>query len=234
MKGFRDFLRARNLVPEDKVVYYQGWVSKFTALFGEELSQGITGDLLDAFGRHLNKRFEEWQIKQAKEAVRLYGYYKAAELKRQEAKDRKYDDDWKRAAEEMQRILRLKHRALSTERSYLGWLREFETFVSGRSPHELLPGDAKNFLSYLAVDRRIAESTQNQAFNALLFFFRHVLDRDIDDFDGTVRAERKRTLPVVLSRKEVYQLFEELSGEHLLAAKVIYGCGLRVKEFTRL
>ena len=57
MKGFKEFLLTRKLVPEEKVVYYQGWVSKFTALFGEELTHGITGDLLDAFARHLTKRF---------------------------------------------------------------------------------------------------------------------------------------------------------------------------------
>ncbi len=93
-------------------------------------------------------------------------------------------------------VLRLKHRALSTEKAYLGWLRSFYRFVNGLPPQELDSSHVKDFLSDLAVERNVAPSTQNQAFNAILFLFRYVLDKDLDDIEGSVRASKKRRLPV--------------------------------------
>jgi len=89
-------------------------------------------------------------------------------------------------------------------------------------------------MTYLAVEQNVAISTQNQAFNGILFLFRHVLDKRIDDISETVRAKRKIRLPVVLAKSEIGQLFAKLSGLYLLMAKVIYGCGLRVGECLQL
>jgi integron integrase len=85
-------------------------------------------------------------------------------------------------------------------------------------------------MTYLAVERNVAISTQNQAFNAILFLFRYVLDKKIDDISDTVRAKRKIRLPVVLTKSEIKRLFDQMSGLYLLMAKVIYGCGLRLQE----
>jgi len=94
--------------------------------------------------------------------------------------------------------------------------------------------NVKDFMTYLAVEQNVAISTQNQAFNGILFLFRHVLDKRIDDISETVRAKRKIRLPVVLAKSEIGQLFAKLSGLYLLMAKVIYGCGLRVGECLQL
>jgi integrase len=89
-------------------------------------------------------------------------------------------------------------------------------------------------MTYLAVEKNVAVSTQNQAFNAILFLFRHVLDKRIDDISDTVRAQRKRRLPVVLTKSEIGQLLDKMSGLYLLMAKIIYGCGLRLRECLQL
>lgn len=88
----------------------------------------------------------------------------------------------------------------------------FSCFLQGKSPVEIDSSDVKRFISYLAVDRRVAASTQNQAFCSLLFLFRHVLEKDLDDVSQTVRAKGKRRLPVVLRREEIARIFSHMSG----------------------
>ncbi|MBU4318142.1 MAG: integron integrase [Proteobacteria bacterium] len=90
------------------------------------------------------------------------------------------------------------------------------------------------FLSYLAVERNVAKATQNQAFNAILFFYRHVLEKEVGSIASAVRAKRGTRLPVVLSRDEVTRLINHLSGVPGLMAKILYGSGLRLNECTRL
>jgi integron integrase len=89
---------------------------------------------------------------------------------------------------------------------------------------------SRHFLSYLALKERVSASTQNQAFNALLFLFRDVLREDFSDTSGTVRAKRGKRVPVVLCGDEVKALFEHLSGTNLLIAQLLYGSGLRLTE----
>jgi site-specific recombinase XerD len=80
----------------------------------------------------------------------------------------------------------------------------------------------------------VSSSTQNQAFNALLFLFRDVLHRDLDNLQGTVRAKRSQKLPVVLSIEEVKTLFQQIHGKYLLFLHLIYGSGMRISEFVHL
>jgi integron integrase len=143
-------------------------------------------------------------------------------------------DQWKVAANEMIRMLRLKHRSLSTEKTYLGWLRSFYRFLDVISPFEIDDSHVSNFLTHLAVDRKVSASTQNQAFNALLFFFRHVLDRDIADIHNALRAPVKRRIPVVLTTEEIHRILDHMRGDNLLMAKLVYGCGLRLRECVKL
>jgi integron integrase len=94
--------------------------------------------------------------------------------------------------------------------------------------------DVKNFLSHLALKQKVSSSTQNQAFNALLFLFREVFTQNLGDLSGTVRAKRGVKLPVVLSVEETQRLLSELSGRALLMAQILYGSGLRLMECARL
>jgi len=92
----------------------------------------------------------------------------------------------------------------------------------------------KDFLSHLAMKERVSASTQNQAFNAVLFLYRHVLGKETGDLGNTVRAKRGQKLPAVFTVDELKQLFGQMNGIYRLIAELIYGSGMRVMEFARL
>jgi integron integrase len=106
--------------------------------------------------------------------------------------------------------------------------------MNDREPHLLESNDMKKYLTHLALHGRVSASTQNQAFNALLFLYRHILHVETDDFTSVARAKRKMNLPVVLSRDEVKKILSSLDGPYLLMAQLMYGCGLRLMECLRL
>jgi integron integrase len=130
--------------------------------------------------------------------------------------------------------MRTRHMAYRTEQSYLQWIRRYVVFHDRRHPRELGPAAVEQFLSYLAVERKVSASTQSQALQALLFLYRHVLEQDLPWLDNVTRATRPRRLPVVLSRAEVAALLAQLQGTHWLVASLLYGGGLRLLEGLRL
>ncbi|GAB6888430.1 hypothetical protein JCM13304A_19290 [Desulfothermus okinawensis JCM 13304] len=103
-----------------------------------------------------------------------------------------------------------------------------------KEPSHLQGSDLRDFLTHLAVEKKVSASTQNQALNALVFFFRHVLKKDVADQLSAVRARERRRLPVVLTPREVKEIFRHMSGVQKLMAMLIYGCGLRLQECVRL
>jgi integron integrase len=109
-------------------------------------------------------------------------------------------------------------------------VKHFQTFTSSKTPAELSTDDVKAFLTSLAVKRKVSSTTQNQAFNALLFFYRHVLKKEFGKIDGVVRAKRKPYIPVVLSRDEIDAVLKHLEPPYDLVVKLLYGCGLRLFE----
>jgi integron integrase len=131
------------------------------------------------------------------------------------------------------RELRLRHRALRTERSYVGWIERFLRFCGTAEPDRWTEADIRAFLTHLAVEGNVAASTQNQAKAAMLFLFRVVLERDLGFLDIAKAAQREK-LPVVLSRPEIEQLFQQFSGTQRLMFAVMYGAGLRHLECRRL
>jgi integron integrase len=113
-------------------------------------------------------------------------------------------------------------------------VRRYILFHGKRHPAEMGAPEITRFLNFLAVDRRVAASTQNQALSALLFLYREVLAQDLPWLDDLVRAQRPPRLPVVLTRDEVRAIVERLSGVPRLMALLMYGAGLRVLECARL
>jgi integron integrase len=130
--------------------------------------------------------------------------------------------------------LRLRHRSRSTERSYVGWARRFVLFHQRRHPSELGAEEIEAFLGHLAVDRGVAASTQNQALNAIVFLYRHVVGRPIGELQGLVRARRSENLPVVLTSGEVKAILDRLEGDAWLVSMLLWGSGLRLLEALRL
>jgi integrase len=94
--------------------------------------------------------------------------------------------------------------------------------------------DVKRFLTYLAVERKVSASSQNLAFNSLLFFYRHILGKEFGKIDGVVRAKKKPYIPVVLSKNEINRIIAKLKYPYNLVAKMLYGCGLRLSECLNL
>ncbi|MGB7538732.1 MAG: integron integrase [Anaerolineales bacterium] len=136
--------------------------------------------------------------------------------------------------ERLRSSIRLRHYSIRTEQTYVDWTRRFLAFHSGVPLEALAEPEISAFLTFLAVREIVAASTQNQALNALVFFFRHVLQKKLDSPFQLVRAKRPLRLPAVLSKEEVSSLLAHLSGEHLLMAKLLYGGGLRLMEVLRL
>ena len=136
--------------------------------------------------------------------------------------------------ESLRASIRLRHYSIRTEQTYVDWVRRFLAFHSSLPIDSLGEPEISAYLTYLAVHDKVAAATQNQALNALVFFFRHVLTRDLDSPFKLVRAKRPARLPAVLSKEEVFSLFSHLSGEHLLMAQLLYGGGLRLMEVLRM
>lgn len=108
--------------------------------------------------------------------------------------------------------IRQKHLSYRAEQTYVGWVSRFARFTSGGNPLKATDEDAVRFLSDLAVRKQVAGSTQNQAFNALLFFYRNVLGRPDVHWTGVQRAEKRRRQPTVLISSELSRLFGALEG----------------------
>jgi integron integrase len=130
--------------------------------------------------------------------------------------------------------MRLKHLSRRTEEAYLGWLRRFVQFHGRRHPRDMGKSEVEAFLTYLAVERRVAPSTQNQALGALLFLYRQVLGTELGWLEHVERARRPKRLPVVLTPNEVAAVLARLEGAPWLVASLLYGSGLRLLECLRL
>ena len=128
----------------------------------------------------------------------------------------------------------VRHYSIKTLRTYKGWLKKFQTFTRSKNPELLSSEDVKEFLTSLAVKKKVASTTQNQAFNSLLFFYRHILKREFGKLEGVVRAKRKPYIPVVLSREEIDNILRFLEPPYDLVVKLLYGCGLRLFECLNL
>jgi integron integrase len=135
---------------------------------------------------------------------------------------------------ETKRALRLNHYSIRTEQSYIDQTRRFLLFIGPVKAEDLGEAQVQRFLEYLAIQRLVSASTQNQAFSALLFFFKRVLKRPLGDMEETVRASRGRRLPEVLSRDEVKRFLALTEGTSGLMLRLLYGAGLRLMECIRL
>lgn len=136
--------------------------------------------------------------------------------------------------ERMRRVLRTGHYSYRTEQSYIDWVRRFIRFHGLKHPDQMGKREVEKYLSHLAVDRNVAPATQNQALNAILFLYRHVLDVDLPWLDDVVRAKPRTRIPVVLSSSEVRQVLAGLGYPQDLVTRLLYGSGLRISEALRL
>ena len=130
--------------------------------------------------------------------------------------------------------IRRKYYSIRTEQAYLHWVKAFVRFHGMKHPATMGAAELESFLTYLAIERQVSSSTQNQALSGLLFLYREVLEIELPWLDGIERSKRPTRLPVVLTEEEVASVLGQLDGSTALILKLAYGTGMRIMEVLRL
>lgn len=142
--------------------------------------------------------------------------------------------DWPALEARLRECLRVAHYSYQTEKTYIGWIRNFISFHGGKKPSTMGPDDVRAFLRHLAEERQVAASTQNQALNSVVFLFKVALKMDVGDFSDFQRARRGLRLPVVASREEIKAVIDRMEGRERFMAALLYGTGMRINELLCL
>ncbi len=244
LPDFQRFLTSRGLADEKHAPFYARWVSKFIAFSNEDKSTGFSEKKQKFLEQlHHSSGVEDWQKEQAKTALQLYFEQfdtNAAKL----YSDTTPPDTSDKAnpasiIKALSKAIRVKHYSYKTERAYINWVKSFFEYLTDVRKKDiqksgLTSDDVRDYLSFLALRKRVASSTQNQAFNALLFLFRDVLKIELDSIGESVRAKRGPKLPVVLTKNEVLEIFKHVSGKDKLILQLLYGTGMRIAELACL
>jgi integron integrase len=139
-----------------------------------------------------------------------------------------------RLLDRIRMAVRTRHYSIRTEEAYVAWARRYILFHGKKHPSAMGAEEVNAFLTHLAVEGKVAASTQSQALSALMFLYREVLQEDVGWIVDVVRAARPKRLPVVFTREEVQRILERMSGAEGLVGELLYGTGLRVIEAVRL
>ena len=127
--------------------------------------------------------------------------------------------------------IRFKHYSLSTEKTYIHWIKHYIFYHNKKHPIEMAKPEIEAFLTHLAVTRKVSPSTQNQAFSAILFLYKEVLGIDMSSWNiQALRAQERKHIPQVLTKDEVKSVINNLTGTYQLILYLMYGCGLRMSE----
>lgn len=230
-KGLKLFIEEKFKVSFYRIPFYIKWIrmyNNFTA------NSDLTDNIQDKFIRKLSTQYPDWQVKQADKAVTIYLSF-IRKSDRSSTKNRTKDNSiWKNAIYNMREEIRLQNKSLQTERSYIYWAKKFSEYTCYKTPGSVNQDDVKAFLTYLAVEKSVAVSTQKQAFNAILFLFRHILDKQILNLDSVARSKVRKRLPLVLSQIEIVEIIKHLENPYRLMAEIIYGGGIRLSECLQL
>jgi len=230
-QNLSEFLSKRFKISPHKIPYYLKWIDKYI-IFSKNLpfQEGVKNSYLES----LSKIHQDWQVEQADIAVSIYLSFLKNNARSKSDKTLPDISTWDKTIFHMKNEIRLQNKSLKTEKSYLYWVKQFRNFTSKKRPSIMDENDVKSFLTYLAIERQVSISTQKQAFNAILFLYRHILDKEITNLDSVVRATKKRRLPVVLSAKEVLSIINRMHYPYKLLTEIIYGGGLRLSECLNL
>ena len=144
-------------------------------------------------------------------------------------------DPGSKLMDQVRQVLRYHHYAYRTEQTYCDWIVRYIKFHDNKKhPRDMGKTEIDAFLSHLATHGNVAASTQRQALNAIIFLYRHVLDTPIEEQIEPVKAKKHIRPPTVMTKEEVQRVFAHMQKTHLLMAKLLYGCGLRLMECVRL
>ena len=244
LSDFQNFLISRGFADKKHAPFYAHWVSKFIAFSNNEVSPYFS-EKKQKFLEQLSRSsgVTDWQKEQAKTALKLYFEQfdkNAAKLYSDSVLPPANDKiDPPSIIKMLSEAIRIKHYSYKTERAYINWVKIFFEYLTDVKKKDvqkagLTSVDVRDYLSFLALRKRVSSSTQNQAFNALLFLFRDVLKIELDSIGESVRAKRGPKLPVVLTKDEVLEIFKHVSGKDKLILQLLYGTGMRISELTCL
>lgn len=131
-------------------------------------------------------------------------------------------------------VIRRKNYSIRTGKSYRDWAKRYILFHHKRHPAEMHDREVIQFLTYLAVRRKVSSATQNQALNALVFLYKNVVGCPLGDITSASRAKQPRKVPDFLTRDEVKRVLIRLEGVDRLVTSLLYGAGLRISECLRI
>lgn len=226
---FEDYLYIVKEIKKDKIPYYVFWVNLYSKFL--QANPLLSGkDFIES----LYNEYEIWRVQQARKAVLFFQAYKKAYELDRETVGRLQESTWTDICLQTRDELRLQHKSYKTEKAYITWLKRFIAYTGSKPVSGIGENDIKKFLTYLAVQRRVSISTQKQAFNALLFVFRYIIEVEINNLDNVPKSKTMRKLPVVLSGDEITKIFSNMEGVQRLMVKLIYGSGLRLEECLTL
>jgi integron integrase len=136
--------------------------------------------------------------------------------------------------DQVRQAIRALHYSKRTEKTYVEWVKRFIFFHGKRHPFEMGEPEINQFLTHLAVNKKVSVSTQNQALSAILFLYQRVLDKSLEWVNPNVHAKKPKRLPVVLTDPEVRAILDRLEGPTKLIASLLFGSGLRLFECLQL
>jgi integron integrase len=135
--------------------------------------------------------------------------------------------------EQVRAAIRVRHYSRRTEDAYLNWIKDYIYFHQKKHPSGLGATEISRYISYLAIERNVSGSTQNQALCAIIFLYKHVLKEKINDIE-LVWSKKPKRLPVVFTREEVKNILKNLDGIPWIVSNILYGSGLRLLECLRM
>jgi len=140
----------------------------------------------------------------------------------------------KKLLDQVREIIRIKHYSYRTEQTYIEWIKRFIFFHKKRHPKNMGAEEVQSYITYLANERHLAASTQNQALSAIVFLYKYVLQQEMLLPTDIIRPSRSKRLPVVLSHDEAMLVISKMRGTPKLIVQLLYGSGLRISECMRL
>ena len=233
IESYERYLRHSRSVSEELLGYYIMWSRKFINHI-LDLRTDDDAKLLESFRHFLEQRYESWQVRQALDGAELYLYHflQTVNHGRKESFIRGFDKLKVRLVKELVEAMALLRYSGRTVKSYSDWVERYFFYCERTKIDFKAVGSIKEYLEYLCLEKNVSASTQNQAFNALIFFFKQVLNVDPVGLRDTVRAKISETLPVFLSVEEIKRLLRQVHGRERLMLELLYGTGLRVAELV--
>jgi len=235
-------------ISEPKSKFYLFWIRRFEKFlngiaFNEATREMVEGYLLDLKN---DSRIQGWQVDQARHSLKiLYQDVIKTELPDEATGS---DEDFRDSCIDSDRFyvlhgdlmkqvvseIRVRHYSMRTEKAYGIWIKRFLIYHRLKDPRSMNSSHIKEYLGFLASNRKVASATQNQALNAIVFLFSKVLHMEPGDFNDFIRAKMPTHVPTVLTRNEIDRLLEKLDAPFYTIAGLLWGSGLRLMECLAL